>query len=87
MAFRTERTTVVGGAASVQVFQAQAGDLEIYVETTASVRLDGVAVPSVGDGMGLGTTDEWFRFRVRPGDELWAFASSAATVSVFVRSA
>jgi len=87
MAFRVETTTVT--TTPTRVFLGVAGDLEVSVRTTSTVEVGGDSslATSMTLGPASGANGQWFRFNVRPGDEVWAVSTSSAPVDVLVRSA
>lgn len=86
MAFRNISFTLSSGVSS-QLVVAQAGDVDVWINAPGInfYFLGGPAV-TISDGLHLVGSDT-FHTKVRPGDELWGVAASAATGSAMVRSA
>lgn len=86
MAFRSFKVDVTD--IPVQVFEAQPGDLDLWIRSDNLVVFGGDDQVAVTSGFSI-SPDGQFHTRVRPGDELWAVRDSATTsrLHLMVRSA
>jgi hypothetical protein len=86
MPFTVTQYALWRDAASLQILDAGADDVEVLVTSTGSIWLDGSAVAGPNAGLYLGADERWCRFAVTSGDELWAFSNRDVVITVMVRS-
>lgn len=88
MAFRSS-AVAINTSTATKLFTAVAGDVEAWICSSSAGNMVAVCGPSTSFGNSIMIPSNGpFNVRIRPGDELWAYATtSSQSAVVLIRSA